>query len=567
MGGGGASGSSGVPSNTSGQAVTYQPTAQPQSDTLYQALLGGLGGALSPPLANAFGSLPGVSSFGTNIPNAFSSTPGGVSYGLGQPFVGGVGSGTITDPNNPDYLEALGGALQTATGGQNLSDLAVWLTGGNSLLQGALGSSLGAAGTTANNAYDLASQLGSWSDISFLPQLQNALGSQANINTNAAQLSNFINGTLPSTATWGLQEGNAIQNYTNAALATNQPLAQQYGSNLGNYANSILNTAFDPQSALYNQLQNQVSQQAAAANASAGLGGSAYGASTTANALSNFDINWQNQQLARQAQGLSSAAPAYSTATSLPFSPIAAASPQYAAAQSLETNPLVQGGAIQQQVAQLLNGATMMPGNVAGQFGNLGAQAGSLGSTAASLPYLPLTGALTTAGDIGSLLGTANTLQGLPYNTQSGNTSNALQALGSMTNLGNQQFTIPQQLANDLQSYLQLGQAASGLSGQLGALGLNEQQSSLAGIGSALGTGSNLLFGTQGLSGALGLGSGGLLGGLGGGTSAATASSLADIGAIGGAGGGAIDSGVLAAAPAASSGGGFLSGSAPFAFA
>lgn len=86
---------------------------------------------------------------------------------------------------------------------------------------------------------------------------------------------------------------------------------------LNTSANQILNTAFDPQAALFNQTQGQVLDQSNVANAMSGVGNTPYGASVTSNALGNFDINWQNQQLARQAQGLGAAAPLYGQAANL----------------------------------------------------------------------------------------------------------------------------------------------------------------------------------------------------------------------------------------------------------
>lgn len=78
----------------------------------------------------------------------------------------------------------------------------------------------------------------------------------------------------------------------------------------------VLNTAFDPQTALYNQLQQQTTDQANAANAAAGVSGP-YAAGTTDQALQNFNIAWQNQQLARQQQGIQAAGQAYTGAQGL----------------------------------------------------------------------------------------------------------------------------------------------------------------------------------------------------------------------------------------------------------
>jgi len=112
------------------------------------------------------------------------------------------------------------------------------------------------------------------------------------------------------------------------SFAVNQPLAQQGYSN-ANYAMvspygmdafaqglagtaeglipSVMSTAFDPQQALYNQLFTQQQQQGAAANAMSGVATTPYGASLSQQGNQNFDINWQNQQLARQAQGVQTA--------------------------------------------------------------------------------------------------------------------------------------------------------------------------------------------------------------------------------------------------------------------
>jgi hypothetical protein len=79
------------------------------------------------------------------------------------------------------------------------------------------------------------------------------------------------------------------------------------GNSLVPYASAIMQTAFDPQQALYNQTLQQTTDQQQAANAMAGVSGSPYGAGVTNTALQNFNINWQNQQLGREATGASAA--------------------------------------------------------------------------------------------------------------------------------------------------------------------------------------------------------------------------------------------------------------------
>lgn len=123
----------------------------------------------------------------------------------------------------------------------------------------------------------------------------------------------------PSAVTVGQ---NAVNN-PYATLATQGALnavgpgqqVQQTGINdlaaLTQAGNQVLSTGFDPQQALFNQTQGQVLDQASVANAMAGLGSSPYGASQTANTLSNFDINWQAQQAARQQAALGAATTAF----------------------------------------------------------------------------------------------------------------------------------------------------------------------------------------------------------------------------------------------------------------
>jgi hypothetical protein len=73
------------------------------------------------------------------------------------------------------------------------------------------------------------------------------------------------------------------------------------GMNLMPYASQIMNTGFDPQQALYNRTAQQVQDQTRAGEAARGIATSPYGAGLENQAMSNFNIDWQNQQLGRQA--------------------------------------------------------------------------------------------------------------------------------------------------------------------------------------------------------------------------------------------------------------------------
>ncbi|MDE2471865.1 MAG: hypothetical protein KGL35_24855 [Bradyrhizobium sp.] len=97
--------------------------------------------------------------------------------------------------------------------------------------------------------------------------------------------------------------------YTSDAAATGrqgmqsgQALTQSGLSTLPD-VQALLALGFDPQNALYSKLQNQNQQQNAAILGQSGVAQTPYGAGVQADANSNFNINWQNQQLQRAIQG------------------------------------------------------------------------------------------------------------------------------------------------------------------------------------------------------------------------------------------------------------------------
>jgi hypothetical protein len=103
-----------------------------------------------------------------------------------------------------------------------------------------------------------------------------------------------------------------------------------------------------------------------------------------------------------------------------------------------------------------------------------------------------------------STLGAAPYLTGATIgNNAMAGTSNLQSQLTGATNLGNNQYLLPQQVLGDLMQYMGLGQQASQLSGNLGQQGFNQ---TAQGIGGLL-SGGNALFGSNGL-----LGSGGAAG-------------------------------------------------------
>jgi hypothetical protein len=84
-------------------------------------------------------------------------------------------------------------------------------------------------------------------------------------------------------------------------------LAQQQQQNLYGLGNQVAQTAFDPQQALYGRTQQQLAEQVNAGQAARGLGVSPVGGQEYNQAMSNFNIDWQNAQLQRQLQGIQGA--------------------------------------------------------------------------------------------------------------------------------------------------------------------------------------------------------------------------------------------------------------------
>jgi hypothetical protein len=117
-----------------------------------------------------------------------------------------------------------------------------------------------------------------------------------------AQLAN-IRGYAPQLQNAANQAG---QGYTNAGTALtglgNLDLATQ--KQLLGAGQNVYNMGLDPQNALYNRSVQQLQDQTGATNSMYGLGSSAAGAGVANQALSNFNIDWQNNQLSRALQGL-----------------------------------------------------------------------------------------------------------------------------------------------------------------------------------------------------------------------------------------------------------------------
>ena len=83
---------------------------------------------------------------------------------------------------------------------------------------------------------------------------------------------------------------------------------QSINSTVSPYISQALQQGFDPQSQLFTKLFQQQQDQSNAENAMAGVATTPYGAALTSQGNQNFDLAWQQQQLANQAQGANTAA-------------------------------------------------------------------------------------------------------------------------------------------------------------------------------------------------------------------------------------------------------------------
>lgn len=114
----------------------------------------------------------------------------------------------------------------------------------------------------------------------------------------------YNNPYAPAFQTAANNAGTAFNTTGNADIANSAALTGAGNTDL-TAANQVLNLGFDPQNALYNQQSQQSKDVAAANNAASGTGTSPYGTSVANQANTNFNIDWQNNQLQRAIQALS----------------------------------------------------------------------------------------------------------------------------------------------------------------------------------------------------------------------------------------------------------------------
>lgn len=194
------------------------------------------------------------------------------------------------------------------------------------------------------------------------------------------------------------------------------------GQSLTPWAGSILNQGFDPQNALRDRTQHQLQEQTRAGQAARGLGNSPFGAGLENKAMSDFNIDWQNNLLNRMTTGAQGAGLLLDQAG----------------------RDITGGASLMGQAPGMMSQSSMLPYqafNTIGQTG-LGAlgQAGQYGMAATQQPQQQLqdfyqllglgnTGANVMNNQFGQQLNQANT--GFQQNQQMGqNFGNSMAGLG-----------------------------------------------------------------------------------------------------------------------------------------
>jgi hypothetical protein len=141
------------------------------------------------------------------------------------------------------------------------------------------------SGSQTSMPYQYASSAGA--DKGAMGQI-NAIGQQPNYGASA------VSGLGASLAAMGGNSG-----YSPAGTVNYGNAESNMGQSLMPAAYQILNQGFDPQQQLYQRTQQQLQEQVRAAQSARGTAMSPYGAGGEADAMSNFNIDWQNNLLNR----------------------------------------------------------------------------------------------------------------------------------------------------------------------------------------------------------------------------------------------------------------------------
>lgn len=250
---------------------------------------------------------------------------------------------------------------------------------------------------------------------------------------------------------------------------------QGMGQNLMPDVQSLIAMGFDPQNALYARTQQQVADQSNAQAAASGVGGTPYGQGVAGQTMSNFNIDWQNQQLQRAATGAGAAGQLGGAATGM----------------------IGQGAQLQSAgIGQFMQGAGQPYNTYAGinqnQLGLLN-QANQYGQGAAAIPQMQ-------AQDYMQFLQGQSQFQG--------------QQTGQQLQQAQQEFQQAQAIGQDIGSAVGGGFGMGGFGGGMGGMGGGG--AGFGGFGSMFGGGGGGGYGGSPFGGGWGAFNGGGFGGYGG---------------------------------------------------
>lgn len=311
--------------NSVGATYNYIPTGASQIDPQLISLMLGNGGQNSAGAQSLFGAgntlLGQIAGYTPQAANLASMNPASLS-GVDLQSLNALQTYLTGNPNINGFLNAAGsqtGSLDTTGTGTTGANLGA---GGEANYAGATAQNLSQA--LAGYAGGLNSAFNNYSTaINSNPYLASAqagaggvgsamTGAGTDALSQAANLSNLYGG-VSSTALnnpFNAQQLGGAQQAGGMLTSAGQGAYGQGGA-IGSTAmqglpaaSQVLNTAFDPQNALYARTLNQTQNQLGTYLANSGLTSSGAGAQIMSDALNNFNIDWQNNQLGRQTQGL-----------------------------------------------------------------------------------------------------------------------------------------------------------------------------------------------------------------------------------------------------------------------
>lgn len=268
-------------------------------------------------------------------------------------------------------------------------------------------------------------------DTNWQTLLTQMMGNQNGIQNNSGLSSTSLGLGLNANNAYGPAYQSAADaagtGYGNLANTMNTQSGLNFGTqaSLLNAGQQVYNMGMDPQNALYGRTAQQLQDQTGATNSMYGLGSSGAGAGVANQAMSNFNIDWQNNELSRALQGLQGLTGAASTAgaygqlgtaqaQSAPGYQLSAGQVPYQTAMGIAGVPGQLGSTYNTQVEQgPLSSASSIMGNIIPYMNN--------GQGAQSIPYQAQSQGAGAAGQIVS-----QGIQGL---------GNAYQNAGSWGNL------------------------------------------------------------------------------------------------------------------------------------